>query len=65
MQMQVSPGEQVALTLNTASSPLLRPQSPTLTFVAADRDEMLLLEQHFTVLKPVIHVKAKNIPKPL
>jgi hypothetical protein len=65
MKMQVAPGEQVTLTLNTSSAPLLRPQSPTVTFTAADRDEMLLLEQRFTVLKPVIHVKPKNIPKPL
>jgi hypothetical protein len=65
VRLQVAPGEQVALTLNTTSNPFLRPQSPTVSFVAADRDEMLLLEQKFTLLKPVIHVKPKNIPKPL
>ena len=65
VSMQVAPGEQVALTLSTSDSPLLRPQSPTLSFVAADRDEMLLLEQKFTLLKPVVRVKPRNIPKPL
>lgn len=65
MILQVTPGEQVALTLNTADHPMLRPQSPTLTFVAADRDEMVLLEQPFTVLKPVIRVKPRNVPQPL
>jgi hypothetical protein len=63
--MQASPGEMVVLTLNTASSPNLRPQSPTLTFVAGDRNEMVLLEQKFTVVKPVVKVKPKNIPRPL
>jgi hypothetical protein len=63
--IQASPGEQVTLTLNTASSPNLRPQSPTLTFMAADRNEMVLLEQRFSVLKPVVKSKPKNIPKPL
>jgi hypothetical protein len=65
MLIQTSPGEQVTLTLNTASNPNLRPQSPTLTFMAADRNEMVLLEQKFNVLKPVIKSKPKNIPKPL
>ena len=65
VSMQVAPGEQVALTLNTAGHPFLRPQSPTLSFVAADRDEMLLLEQKFTLRKPVIRAKPRVIPRPL
>jgi hypothetical protein len=65
LSMQVSPGEQVALTLNTGSNSFLRPQNPTLSFVAADRDEMLLLEQKFTLLKPVVRAKPRLIPKPL
>ncbi len=65
VSLQVAPGEQVALTLNTSGQPLLRPQSPTLSFVAADRDEMLLLEQKFTLLKPVIRAKPRLIPRPL
>jgi hypothetical protein len=63
--LQASPGEMVVLTLNTATSPNLRPQSPTLTFVAGDRNEMVLLEQKFTVVKPVVKVRPKNIPRPL
>lgn len=65
LSMQVSPGEQVALTLNTSDNSFLRPQNPTLSFVAADRDEMLLLEQKFTLLKPVVRAKPRLIPKPL
>jgi hypothetical protein len=63
--LQASPGEQVVLTLNTASNPNLRPQSPTLTFIAGDRNEMVLLEQKFTVVKPVVRARPKNIPRPL
>jgi hypothetical protein len=63
--IQASPGEQVTLTLNTSGNPNLRPQSPTLTFMAADRNEMVLLEQRFSVLKTVVKAKPKNIPKPL
>jgi hypothetical protein len=63
--IQASPGELIALTLNTASSPNLRPQSPTLTFKVADRNEMVLLEQKFTVQRPVVKSKPKNIPRPL
>lgn len=65
LSMQVSPGEQIALTLNTSGNPNLRPQNPTLSFIAADRDEMLLLEQKFTLLKPVVRAKPRLIPKPL
>ena len=63
--IQAASRDQVALTLDTSENPMLRPQNPTLTFVAADRDELILLEQKFTVLKKVVKVAKKNIPKPL
>jgi hypothetical protein len=44
--------EQVSLTLDTSARPLLRPQNPTLTFVAPDRDELVLFEQELVELKP-------------
>jgi hypothetical protein len=44
--------EQVSLTLDTSSRPDLRPQNPTLTFVAPDRDELVLFEQELVALKP-------------
>lgn len=63
--LQAAPRDQVALTLDTSENPMLRPQNPILSFQASDRDELVLLEQKFTVLKRVIHVAPKNIPRPL
>jgi hypothetical protein len=65
VMLQAAPDEQVVLTLDTSNSPQLRPQNPTLTFVARDRDELLLLEQKFSVLKPKVVRQARAIPKPL
>jgi hypothetical protein len=41
----------VLLTLDTSARPELRPQNPTLTFVAPDRDELVLFEQELVELK--------------
>lgn len=44
--------EQVSITLDTKRAerlPALRPESPTLTFVAGDHDEFVVLEQRFQV----------------
>lgn len=43
--------QQVSLTLDTSQRPDLRPQNPTLTFVAPDRDELVLFEQELVALK--------------
>lgn len=43
--------ENVSLTLDTSERPDLLPQNPTLTFVASDRAELLLLEQKFVEKK--------------
>lgn len=58
--IQAAPDEQVSLTLDTSSNTTLTPPNPTLTFVARDKDEMVLLEHKFTIKKPVI----KRPPKP-
>jgi len=49
------PGEQIELTLDTreAALGLLRPRSPTLSFVMPERDELLVLEQAFEKASPV------------
>jgi hypothetical protein len=44
--------EQVSLTLDTSGRPDLRPQNPSLTFVAPDRDELVLFEQELVALAP-------------
>jgi hypothetical protein len=63
--LETSPNEQVTLTLDTSSNDLLRPESPNLTFVSKDTDEMVLLEQKFTVLKKYVPHYVKPRPKPL
>jgi hypothetical protein len=64
--MHLRPTEQVTLTLDTSdkASDALRPRSPSLTFVAKDQDELVLLDQKFTVeRKPV--VVARPRPRPV
>lgn len=54
--LSVKANEQLALVLDTKSggdkAPKLRPESPSLTFVAKDRDDFVTLEQKFEVEKP-------------
>ncbi len=56
IMLSVKANEQLALVLDTKSggdkAPKLRPESPTLTFVAKDRDDFVTLEQKFEVEKP-------------
>ena len=61
--VQAGTGEQVSLTIETP--PGMRPQNPTLTFVAADRDELVLLDQKFTPPPKKKWIKPKAPPKPM
>jgi len=63
--LQAAPRDQVVLTLDTSAILALRPQNPTLTFVAPERDQMILLEQKFTLKKRVARVKPRVIPQKL
>lgn len=60
--LTVKANEQVALGLDTKSGadkrPKLRPESPTLTFVAKDKDDFVVLEQKFDIEKVVVRVRA-------
>jgi hypothetical protein len=47
--LRVAPSQTITLTLDTAREPQLRPQNPTLTFVAPERDEIVLCEQLFSL----------------
>jgi hypothetical protein len=55
--LEASTGEQISLLLKTPEN--LRPQNPTLTFIASDHDELVLLEQKFSVVKRKVHVKPR------
>jgi hypothetical protein len=64
--VQAAPEEQVTLTLDTTASPTLKPPNPALTFVAQDRNEMVLLDHKFTIARPVIRkAKPANVPQRL
>jgi hypothetical protein len=62
--VHVKPAEPVEITLSTAEpgAGMLRPQSPTLTFVARDKDDYVVLDQNFTVLKRAAPVVHRNVP---
>jgi hypothetical protein len=49
--LRVKPADAIAITLNTTEKggELLHPQNPTLTFVAQDRDDFVVLDQLFKV----------------
>jgi hypothetical protein len=67
--IDAKPGEQVELTLDTTPeyAANLRPRSPTLTFVVPAHDDIVLLEQEFSIEAPppkVVHVqKAAGRPR--
>jgi hypothetical protein len=69
--IQARPSEQVEVTVNTAEpgAEQLRPQSPTLTFVAKETDDFVVLEVNFTVAKKrVVEVpvnRPQRIPAPM
>jgi hypothetical protein len=67
--LRVKPFEQIEVTVSTAekASENLRPKSPTLTFVAHEYDDFIVLDQSFTIEKPRVHYRPKpdNRPKPL
>ena len=60
--LTVKASEQVTLGLDTKSGsekrPKLRPASPTLTFVAKDKDDFVSLEQKFDIERTVVRGKA-------
>ncbi len=67
--LRVRPSEQVSLVLDTKSGrdkkPRLRPENPTVVFVAQDRDDFVSLEQRFETEKsPVVRavVPARTGP---
>ena len=53
------------LEFDTRENQTLRPQNPSLTFRTSDRDELMLLEQKFTVFRKRVIVKKPDRPKPL
>lgn len=66
--LDVRPGSDVELVLDTHDAKKLHPQNPVLGFKAEDKDDLVLLEQAFAVDRPrVVRVVAKGptIARPL
>ena len=65
--MKTKPSETIEITLGTAEkgAEQLRPQNPTLTFVAPDKDDFVVLEQKFTIeKKAVVYHPRPKVQKP-
>ncbi|HMA91178.1 MAG TPA: hypothetical protein VKP30_00770 [Polyangiaceae bacterium] len=60
--IEAKPSEQVVVKLDTSSNANLRPENPTFTFVAPDREELVLFEQKFTVKRTVVRATKKAMP---
>lgn len=59
--------EQVAFTIETKTGerrPVLRPENPTLTFVAGERDELVVLEQRFETERTIAPAPSPRRPAP-
>lgn len=65
--MRAKANEQVSFTLDTKSTkqqPVLRPESPTVTFVAGDRDDVVVLDQRFDVERNPVVVPDTHLNAP-
>jgi hypothetical protein len=62
--LEASEHQQITLTLDTREHPNVLPQSPALTFVAPEREALVLLEQKFTVKKPPPPPRKRAPPRP-
>lgn len=62
-ELKLPPENMVTLAFDTTAKAALRPQNPSLTFrTSATRDELVLLEQKFTIFKK--RVVVKEGPRP-
>lgn len=63
--VRVPPGETGSVELDTRAKPGLTPPNPSLVFKAGNKDELVLLQQKFTLPKRQIVVHEVARPKPL
>ena len=63
--LEVAPGTQFQVTLDTADNNKLKPQSPSKPFTVPQHDDILLFDQKFDVEKTRVVVFKPNIPKAL
>ncbi len=68
LALDVKPGADIELVLDTHDFKKLHPQNPVLSFKAKDQDDIFALDQSFTIDKPIIRrvvARGPSIPKPL
>lgn len=63
--LEVAPGAQFQVTLDTAENTRLKPASPSKPFTAPQHDEILVFDQKFEVERQKTVVFRPNIPKAL
>jgi hypothetical protein len=61
--LETAPRQPITLTLDTREHPNLSPQNPALTFMAPEREALVLLEQKFMV-KKVKAPRPRQAPRP-
>ena len=64
--LEVAPGSQFQVTLDTQENPKIKPPSPSRPFTAPQHDEILVFDQHFDVEKDKVRAAAKpSVPRAL
>jgi hypothetical protein len=63
--LEVAPGAQFNVTLDTSDNTRLKPPSPTKPFTVGQTDEILLFEQKFDVEQKRVFIAKPNIPRAL
>lgn len=63
--LEVAPGAQFQVTLDTAENARLKPPSPSKPFTAPQHDEILVFDQKFELEKQKVFVFRPNVPKAL
>jgi hypothetical protein len=65
--LDVHPGDDVELTLDTRGAKKPHPQNPALSFKAPERNDLVMLDQKFTVEKTIVRVvhRRPSIPRAL
>ncbi len=63
--LEVAPGAQFTVALDTSDAPRLKPQNPQKPFTVGQSDEIMLFEQRFDVEKIRVFVAKPNIPRAL
>jgi len=61
--LEVPPGTQFSVTLDTSERKDLKPPSPSKVFVVGQQDDILLLDQKFDLEKKVVVVQKVYVPK--